>query len=202
MANSCAKIDRQYFLQIIPRVKGKDLALSWTTVRRHGAREGCMMPLDTEALLDRAAEAAADGGAAFVQGLPVLSVIAGGESYALPLGAVREVTRLGPITAVPGLGSGLVGAMAWHGDVLAVVDLGPALGLAAAGRAEGARMVVASLGGEPVGLLVDAVGDIDAVSPPEESTGPDGSLAKVRLPDGRLASLLDLERALARLLGH
>ncbi len=60
-------------------------------------------------------------------------------SYALPVGAVREIVRLPDVTRVPGLPAFVAGLANVRGRVLAVLDLRPLLQLDAP---RGERLVI------------------------------------------------------------
>lgn len=143
------------------------------------------------------------------QGGPLLTFRWGDEHYALPLGLVREVVRLGRMTPVPGAPRALLGAMVLHGEVLAVADVRVLPGLATVGNepqrssepaAGSCRVIVAGEPGkdEAIGLLVDAVGEI--WDGPVASAGGevDGYIAgQITAPDGTTVAVLDLSRLLA-----
>ena len=85
-----------------------------------------------------------------------LTVMAGGETLALPAGGVREVFRLRAMTRVPHAPAALLGLTSLRGAALPVVSLSVLMGRAAAAPSPAARVVVIE-GEEPVGLLVEAV---------------------------------------------
>ena len=61
-------------------------------------------------------------------GAPHLRFRCGGELYALPLPAVREVVEASVMVRVPRAPACALGAMSHHGRVVSVVDLGALLG--------------------------------------------------------------------------
>lgn len=109
------------------------------------------------------------------EALSVLTFALVNERYALPLNQVREVSRPGSITPLPGLPSTIVGATGLRGEVLAVLDLVQLLGLGEYTPAPGCQMVVVQHGDSAAAFLIDRVEDIDsipqaALRPPPEGT--------------------------------
>src|SRR5262245_27747429 len=154
------------------------------------------MTLDTELLLAQAE------GAIFVQAaasaapsLTVITFTLGAELYAVPLAEAREVARVGGITPVPSLPPALLGAMNLRGEILAVADLRPLLGLEPGRVTPTSRLVIVTHGGEPIGLLVDGIGDVFDVPVGQRASAPSDLIAaQTVLPDGSLLNLLDVRR--------
>jgi purine-binding chemotaxis protein CheW len=97
-------------------------------------------------------------------GAELISVRVGGQQFALDIMAVREIRGWTASTPVPHAPSYVVGMINLRGVVLAVVDLAARLGLGACQPDSSSVVVVAHINGVPVGLLVDAVCDIIAVT--------------------------------------
>jgi purine-binding chemotaxis protein CheW len=138
------------------------------------------------------------------EALPVLTFSLTNERYALPLNQVREVSRPGSITPLPGLPSTIVGATGLRGEVLAVLDLMQLLGLGEYTPTPECQMVVVRHEDAMAAFLIDRVEDIDsipqaALRPPPEDTQQHTAMflqgvagegeATIRLLD--LASLLE-----------
>lgn len=142
--------------------------------------------------------------------MTAVGVRLGSAEYGLPMERVREVLRPPPVTRVPFPPPDVRGVVQVRGALVAVLDLGTRLrGGPAAGPG---RLVVVTppRGGEPVGLLVDAVtGMVETdpeglrPAPPEaEAALPEGWLAGVAEPEpGRRVALLHLERVLGEATG-
>lgn len=108
---------------------------------------------------------------------------AGGRLMALEAGAIDGIIKPPPVTPVPGAKDSLVGVINLRGEIVALSELAAVLGLRESGyragegegSAEGSssakdagdqrRILVVSLGGEPAGLLVDAVYDVVSATP-------------------------------------
>jgi purine-binding chemotaxis protein CheW len=160
------------------------------------------MSLDTQIILERAEHAAAQQtrSAADSSILTVLTFRWGDEVYGLPLLEVSEVAKVEAITPLPGLQPSLLGAMNLRGEILTVTDPRPLLGLEAGHPSPESRLIIFPYQGQPVGLLVDVIGDILTVSRPaslNEASNP--IAAQVVLPDGLLLNLLNLPRILTLL---
>jgi len=94
----------------------------------------------------------------------------GDRRCALDLGVVHEVVPLGPVTPVPTAPPAIVGAVNVHGQVVAVLDLGPLLGLPSAGRPrQGACGLLALVAEATVVLHVSRVCEVVSAGVPEEA---------------------------------
>jgi chemotaxis signal transduction protein len=127
-----------------------------------------------------------------------VKVRAGGETYAFAIGCVRSVAALGDVTALPGADRGVLGVRNVHGQVLPVIDLAHALGLAGGGAPE--RMVVAEASGCMAGLAVDEVLEVGEL-PNTRSEAESDYLSEAVLDDGALVGIVRLERLFAGLRG-
>jgi purine-binding chemotaxis protein CheW len=100
--------------------------------------------------------------------------VVGEEHLALPIGAVREVARVPPITEVPRAPRVVRGVVALHGRIVTVIDLRRRLDLPDPPPGEAARLLLVPAGEEDVALLVDAVTRIHRIDP--ASVEPAGAL--------------------------
>ena len=124
-----------------------------------------------------------------------------GHTLAIAVEQVQEVLRSQTRTRVPLAPARVAGLVNLRGQVLTAVDLRVPLGLPP--RTEGEPMVVVvRVGGEPVSLLVDTIGDVVEVDERDFEPAPDtltGAgreliLGAYKLPD-RLVLALDADRA-------
>ena len=128
----------------------------------------------------------------------------GAELYGLEISGVREIDRLRPVTRVPQALSFVEGVVNLRGTIIPVIDLARRFGLAASEPDRRARIVIASLNGQLVGLVVSAVTEVVPIA--ATAIGPPPPLTfepKARLVSGmarvkdELISILSLERLLS-----
>lgn len=127
-----------------------------------------------------------------------------GEVYGVNIETVREIIRMQTVTGVPDAPPFVEGVINLRGRVIPVVDLRKRFALTVTEVTEESRVVVVDIGGEDIGVIVDAVTEVLRISgdsieatsnlvTTEDSYYLEG-IAKV---DDRLVILLDIERALA-----
>lgn len=128
----------------------------------------------------------------------------GGSLYGVDVTRVQEALRSHVRTRVPLAPVGVAGLVNLRGQVVLTVDLRPRLGLAPLDDDAQPMMVVVEVAGEPVSLLVDAIGDVMEVGPETFEAPPDTLDAALRplilgahKLDGRLLLVLDVDQATA-----
>ena len=121
-------------------------------------------------------------------------VLAGGEHYALPVGAVIEIAELGQVTSVPGAPSGVLGVRNLRGQVIPVIDLATMLGLSADAGSQ--RIVVAEDGSLRAALAVTDTVDVGELGQATEEVESD-YLNGAILVDDALVGILDVPKLLA-----
>lgn len=129
----------------------------------------------------------------------------GGERYGLPGTATREVLRLPRLVRVPRVAGHILGVINLRGQIVAVTDLRPLLGLPTAELPGGARLVVTEAAGLLTALVAEQVEGIrsiaaDAIAPFTEGLAGfprEAVLGQVDEEPGMLV-LLDVEQILAR----
>ena len=138
-----------------------------------------------------------------VQQRELIAFRIGAQEFCVDIMAVREIRGWTPATPLPHAPSYMRGVINLRGAVLPIVDLAERLGLGAAAPTQRHVIIVAQVGKQVMGLLVDAVSDIltvsdDAVQPP-----PDVASERVRLfvrgllaIDRRMVSLIALDHLL------
>lgn len=126
-----------------------------------------------------------------------------GETFALPVDAVQEILRVGAITRVPDAPYPVRGIVNLRGRVIPVVDLRLRLGLAGAAPGPSARILIGNPRGRVIGLLVDAVTQVQRIDRTQIEDLPDDVVTEHSeyitgvYPSGRdLLILLDPERVL------
>jgi len=131
----------------------------------------------------------------------LLGFLVGGQEFSLPLDQVEEVIRLPrEITLLPHADAVVVGTIARQGRLLPLLALDRLLGLKRAHEDQRQRVVVARIGAQKVGLVVDTVSailrvdprDVDAIPAALARGGGEASIQAIcRLEGGRrLVSIL------------
>jgi purine-binding chemotaxis protein CheW len=135
--------------------------------------------------------------------LTVLTFVLAGERYALPLGEVREVSRIVAITSIPGLPPTVAGAMGLRGEILPVLDLHGLLSLETQEQTAESRLVIVQHEGTSAALQVDQIEDIAVVpvetlrTPPSDTGEENAALLQGISGEGQgTIRLLDLARLL------
>ena len=125
------------------------------------------------------------------------------EEFGVPVGRVREVTRVGEITRVPQTPPHVRGVTNLRGRVLAVVEIRSRLGLEPAVITPSSRIVVVDVLGRVLGLLVDRVSQVTKVpaecvvpAPEEVVSAETDYVSGVARWNSRLIILLDLDKVL------
>lgn len=136
-------------------------------------------------------------------GKELISFRIGSQEFCVDIMDVREIRGWTPATALPQAPAFVRGVINLRGAVLPIVDLGARLGLGAADPTARHVIIVAQVGPQIVGLLVDAVSDILTVSDDMIQPTPDVASDMVRnfvrgllAIDGRMVSFISLDRVL------
>jgi purine-binding chemotaxis protein CheW len=117
-----------------------------------------------------------------------------GEDYAIPIGAVDEVTRRpAELTRVPKAPAFIEGVMNLRGSVIPVVDQRRRFDLPEAGSNERQRIIVITFDGLRAGFLVDGVSELLKIPASAIGPAPELSEEQVRLIS-RVANLEDQNR--------
>jgi len=127
----------------------------------------------------------------------------GEQEFCVDIMAVREIRGWTPATPLPQSPEYVVGIINLRGAVLPVIDLAARLGLGRTTPSDRHVIVVARIGEQWVGLLVDAVSDILATTDDTIQAAPDVSCNSVKrfvkgvlASEGRMISLLELDHLL------
>ncbi len=131
------------------------------------------------------------------------------ETFGINVFKVREVSPTPPITRTPNMPVGVEGVISLRGSIIPVISLAQFVKLEGAPPGIGDTMIVTEFSRHTQGFLVQDVDriirvDWDKVKPPENMlAGQDGMITAItELDDGRLVSILDVERVLVEVLGE
>jgi len=126
------------------------------------------------------------------------------EHYGLDIFRVVEIIRLREITPIPGVAGYVRGLVNLRGKTIPVIDLGIRFGMGETADSDSARIIVVDSEGGNVGVLVDGVREVIALSA-DQVEGPPAVSDRVKADfirgvakeGGSLITLLDLDCALA-----
>lgn len=131
------------------------------------------------------------------------------ETFGINVFKVREVSPTPPITLTPNMPYGVEGVISLRGSIIPVISLAKFIKLEKIPDTLGQTMIVTEFSQHTQGFLVQHVDriirvDWERVRPPENMlAGQEGLITAItELEDGRLVSILDVERVLAEILGE
>ena len=131
------------------------------------------------------------------------------ELFGINVFKVREVSPTPTITLTPNMPYGVEGVISLRGSIIPVISLVKFIKVENAPAGLGANMIVTEFSRHTQGFLVQDVDriiriDWDKIKPPENMiAGQDGLITAItELADGRLVSILDVERILSEVLGE
>lgn len=133
----------------------------------------------------------------------LISFRIGAQEFCVDIMAIREIRGWTAATALPQSPSFVKGVINLRGAVLPIVDLAARLGFESTEASDRNVIIVAQIGEQVVGLLVDAVSDIltvtDDVIQPTPDVASETAKSFIRgliAMDGRMISLIGLDRVL------
>ena len=133
----------------------------------------------------------------------LISFRIGAQEFCVDIMAIREIRGWTAATALPQSPSFVKGVINLRGAVLPIVDLASRLGFESTEASDRNVIIVAQIGEQVVGLLVDAVSDIltvtDDVIQPTPDVASETAKSFIRgliAMDGRMISLIGLDRVL------
>lgn len=139
------------------------------------------------------------------RGRELVAFRVGEGEFGLDVMSVREIRGWTPATPVPGAPAYVRGVVNLRGAVLPILDLAARFGLPPVEPGARHVTIVARVGGQTIGLLVDAVSDIlsvpEAAIQPTPEAASEGVRALVRgllAVDGRMIGIIALDRLLPR----
>jgi purine-binding chemotaxis protein CheW len=128
-----------------------------------------------------------------------------GETFGADIHAVREIVRMQEITSIPQAPPAIEGVINLRGQVNPIMDLRKRFGLTAGEETKDSRIVVVDIGEQEVGLIVDAVAEVnripaDAIEPPSSVVTTAGSayISGIAKFENRMIILLDLAKVLSK----
>ncbi len=134
--------------------------------------------------------------------LHIVVMTIAGEEYGIPIHRVREILRMQPVGRVPGSSDHVRGVINVRGQVMAVVETRILLGLPALTPTAASRILVAEIGDQVTGLLVDGVSQVLRIPTENVTSGGEVITATADYIQGvarweeRMIILLDLDKAL------
>ena len=133
----------------------------------------------------------------------LISFRIGAQEFCVDIMAIREIRGWTAATALPQSPSFVKGVINLRGAVLPIVDLASRLGFESTEASDRNVIIVAQIGEQVVGLLVDAVSDIltvtDDIIQPTPDVASETAKSFIRgliAMDGRMISLIGLDRVL------
>lgn len=142
-----------------------------------------------------------------LKGIELMAFRIGAQEFCIDIVTVREIRGWTPATALPHSPEFVRGVINLRGAVLPIVDLAARLGLASVEPTSRHVIIVAQVGRQTIGLLVDAVSEILTVADGMVQPTPDvaSEMAKtfvrgVLAIDGRMISLIALDEILPKTL--
>ncbi|NBW74934.1 MAG: chemotaxis protein CheW [Sphingomonadaceae bacterium] len=87
-----------------------------------------------------------------------------GQLFGLDIMAIREIRAWSPVTRLPNVPAYVAGVVNLRGAVLPVIDLAARLGWETTQATQRHAIIVAQLGGQAFGLIVESVSDIVTIS--------------------------------------
>jgi purine-binding chemotaxis protein CheW len=133
----------------------------------------------------------------------LIAFLIGGQEFCVDVMSIREIRGWTAATPIPQAPNFVRGVINLRGTVLPIVDMAVRLGFAAAEPTARHAIIVAQIGTQPVGLLVEGVSDIFTVTKDQIQPTPDVASEMARhflrgvIPiDGRLISLVAIENVL------
>lgn len=126
-----------------------------------------------------------------------------GQTYGLPISAVREIIRMEKITGIPHSIDFIEGIIEIRGKAIPVMDLRKRFGLQEAEHTHATRIIIVDMDSTAAGIIVDSVSEVMRIPadnikpPPPVITGVSQSfLSGIALLDEKMIILLDLARVL------
>jgi purine-binding chemotaxis protein CheW len=134
----------------------------------------------------------------------VLVFILGGEEYAVDILKVQEIRGYEKVTAIPAAPAYLKGVVNLRGIIVPVIDMRIKFGMAEPKYDSFTVVIILRVSGRVIGIVVDGVSDVIALSPSEVKPAPalgsivdSGFLAGLATQGERMILLLEIEKFLS-----
>lgn len=146
-------------------------------------------------------QASPDSGLIASAGAPqfirIVTFLVDDRQFGVEVGLVREIKGWQETTPLPNTAHYVLGVLNLRGTVITVFDFKARLGLGRCAMSRASVILVLDLGGQPVGLLVDAVSDIVDIPrtdlrPPPETHGVEEVLLGLAVRGERVIALPNL----------
>ncbi len=146
-----------------------------------------------------------EGGELTEDDLQLVTFKLGDETFGVNVEQIREIVKLEEITRVPRMPTFIEGVINLRGLITTVIDLGHRFGIDGQGHTANSRIIIAEIGENQLGLIVDSVKDVIRVANRSLSPPPRMMSSQVdtrflmgicKLPK-QLVMLLDLGRVLS-----
>lgn len=125
------------------------------------------------------------------------------QTYGIDIASVYEIIRMEKVTRVPRTPDFVEGVINLRGRIIPVIDLCKRFSLSYSERTSSSRIIIVDVGGNTIGMVVDAVSEVLRIQagsvepPPPMVHGIEAAyLRGIAILDSRLIILLNLEKIL------
>ncbi len=125
------------------------------------------------------------------------------QTYGIDIALVYEIIRMETITKVPRTPEFIEGVINLRGKIIPVIDICKRFNLPESDKTNTSRIIIVDVGGNTIGMIVDAVSEVlrvpvDSIEPPPPMIdGIDATyLRGIAILDNRLIILLNLDKIL------
>ncbi|BAF60298.1 MAG: chemotaxis protein CheW [Pelotomaculum sp.] len=125
------------------------------------------------------------------------------QTYGIGIASVYEIIRMETITRVPRTPDFVEGVINLRGKIIPVIDLCKRFNLEVSERTGASRIIIVDVGGNTIGMIVDAVSEVlrvpaDSIEPPPPMIHGISAayLRGIAILDSRLIILLNLDKIL------
>ncbi|GFE64811.1 chemotaxis protein CheW [Litoreibacter roseus] len=139
-----------------------------------------------------------------VIGSEFVSFFVGDQSFCLEISQIREIRRWSPATVLPHAPDYVLGVINLRGSVIPVFDLSARLGFGKLTPDERNVIIIAAIGDQMIGMLVDSVSEILSLDPdaiqPRPNIGDEEVISYIQgfaSVDDDITRLIDLEAILS-----